>query len=95
MFDAHEHQNKINDTLANCPIVNIGGYGYKGTNEAGESDYNYYDISYAWGYQVVEWNDEEVHIYHVKPARTYEASNGTIVIEEDIIEGERTFQINK
>ena len=97
MFDAHTHQNKINDTLANCPIVNIGGYGYpdKYKDAAGKTDYQYYDVAYAWGYQVVEWNDEEVHIYHVKPARTYEASNGTYVIEEDIIEGERTFQINK
>ena len=100
MFKGHSHNNGTYtpDSLAGIPLIDIGGYAYNVTSETKEdsdgnpitiTDYNKFGASWAWGYQVLEWNEEEVHLYHVKPARTYTGSNGTFnfagAIEDDIV----------
>ena len=100
MFRGHSHNNGMYtpDSLAGIPLIDIGGYAYNvGKETIEESDgttttftnYNKYSESWAWGYQVLEWNENEVHLYHVKTARTYIGSNGTFnfagAIEDDIV----------
>ena len=78
LFDAHTHKNKINiDERFPQPKVNIGGYGYQGEKREDKKWYfDRYDDAWAWGYEVLEWNDSEIHVYHVKPERRYEGFNG-------------------
>ena len=93
LFRAHSHKNTVKNpaTLAGAPIVDIGGYAYNGQQEDnGSYDFNIFNKTWAWGYQVIEWNEDEVHIYHVKPARNYTDSTGKVhnykgAIEDDIV----------
>ena len=57
-------------------LVDIGGYGYCGRNVGGRWDFNTFDQSWAWGYQVLEIYDDTVRTYHVKTANRYIATNG-------------------
>ena len=79
LFDAHTHKNKIfaEDERIKQPKVNIGGYGYQGEKrEDGKWYFDRYDDAWAWGYEVLEWNDTQAHVYHVKPERRYVGCNG-------------------
>lgn len=58
-------------------LAEIGGYAYDGDDSSGVWDFSQFDDDWAWGYQVLEWNETEARIYHVKTPRTYVGSNGT------------------
>lgn len=78
MFRGHSHNSRIitNQTsMAGIPLVDIGGYAYN--PDGVDGDYNVFQETYAWGYQVLEWDESEVRLYHVKPARTYTDSSTT------------------
>ena len=97
LFDAHTHKNKIipiNEHVKQRKI-NIGGYGYEGfyCEEKRIWDFNTFDEAWAWGYEVLEWNEDEAHVYHVKPAYRYIATNG-IIDYPGAIENELTIKIN-
>lgn len=87
MFRGHTHTNV---TLApeemnyKC-LCDIGGYAYVGDSNL---DFSQFDDDWAWGYEVLEWNDKEAHIYHVKKPRKYTASNGVFnfvgAIQDDL-----------
>lgn len=81
MFMGHDHGNNITltESLANKFLVNVSAYSYK-TKQDGDGTYNfnYFDAKWAWGFGVLEWNDEEVHYYHVKNPRTYVGVDGTV-----------------
>ncbi len=79
LFDGHTHKNRVFTELEKIPQpkINIGGYGYEGEKrEDGKWYFDRYDDAWAWGYEVLEWNENEAHVYHVKPARRYEGFNG-------------------
>lgn len=79
LFDGHTHKNRVFAELETIkqPKINIGGYGYQGEKrEDGKWYFDRYDDDWAWGYEVLEWNEEEAHVYHVKPERRYEGFNG-------------------
>ena len=91
MFRGHTHNNQVlaaEEMYYKC-LVDIGAYAYDGDDSSGAWDFTEFDDDWAWGYQVLEWNDTEAHIYHVKTPRTYTASNGTFnftgAIEDDMI----------
>ena len=75
-------------------LFDIGGYGYQSDLSSGTYDWDVFDDDYAWGYQVVEWNETEVHTYHVKTTRTYNGTNGTFDFV-GAIEDAKTIQIDK
>ena len=79
MFDGHTHTNTVTapEELNYRILANIGGYAYHGDDSSGTWDFGQFDDDWAWGYQVLEWNETEAHIYHVKTPRTYTATNGT------------------
>ena len=94
MFQGHTHINGVKniEKLGGLPLVDIGGYAYNGSQaDDGTYDFNIFDPAWAWGYQVLEWNDTEAHIYHVKNPRTYVGTNGTVNYK-CAIENEMTFQ---
>lgn len=98
MFHGHSHKNGISKSVdtASKYLINTGGYAYDpNEDENGERDFNRFDTKYAWGYQVLEWDDTAVRTYHVKPARDYTDSSGTIYsIEETLIEDELFIRYN-
>ena len=80
MFRGHSHNSRIvtlseDDPLYGKTLVDIGGYAYN--PDGVDGDYNVFQETYAWGYQVLEWDESEVRLYHVKPARTYTDSSTT------------------
>lgn len=92
LFDAHTHVNRIH--LANDRIqqyqINVGGYGYKGEKrEDGKWYFDKFHESWAWGYEVLEWNETKAHVYHVKPNRRYFGSSGEVyypgAIEDELV----------
>lgn len=95
LFDAHTHKSK------NFPIdervkqykINIGGYGYQGKQLEDKTwDFNSFDEAWAWGYEVLEWNEKEAHVYHVKPAYKYIATNG-VFDYAGVVENELTMKL--
>lgn len=79
LFQGHTHTNRVlqPSCLQGKPLVDIGGYGYQGECVQGKWIFSRFDPSWAWGYQVLQWNEEAIQTYHVKPQRTYHSSNGT------------------
>ena len=99
LFYGHTHKNGViqSTNLPGKYVVNTGGYAYDpSTDENGTSNYDKFDEAYAWGYQVLEWSNKWVRIYHVKPARSYVDSSGvTHTIEETLIEDKICFSLSK
>ncbi len=91
MFHGHTHKNTVvaPESMNYKYLANTGGYAYDGDDSSGSWDFSQFNDDWAWGYQVLEWNDEEARIYHVKTPRTYTGSNGTFTfpggIEDDLI----------
>ncbi len=91
MFHGHTHKNTVvaPEVMNFKYLANIGGYAYDGDDSSGAWDFSQFHDDWAWGYQVLEWNDTEARIYHVKTPRTYTGSNGTFNfpggIEDDMI----------
>lgn len=96
MFHGHTHQNTIvaPEQMNYKILANIGAYAYDGDDSSGAWDFSQFDDDWAWGYQVLEWNETEARIYHVKTPRTYIASNGTFNFT-GAIEDEMIIQIKK
>ena len=90
LFDAHTHVNKVyppTEKHKYCQI-NIGGYSGE-IREDNNLYFDRFDEAWAWGYEVFEWNENEAHIYHVKPPRKYTAFNGIFdfkgAVENEIV----------
>lgn len=96
MFRGHTHENTVlaAEDMDFKFLFDIGGYAYMPDSTAGTTDWNQFDDDWAWGYQVLEWNDTEVHTYHVKTSRTYTATNG-VFNYVGAIEDEQVIEINK
>lgn len=96
MFRGHTHENTVlaAEEMNFKFLFDIGGYAYIPDNTSGTNDWNQFDDDWAWGYQVLEWNDTEVHTYHVKTARTYTATNG-VFNYVGAIEDEQVIEIKK
>lgn len=80
LFMGHSHGNELllPEGLNNRFLINVSGYAYKGAQINGTWRFDKFDAAWAWGYGVLEWNETEAHYYHVKNARTYVGSNGTV-----------------
>lgn len=82
MFRGHTHRDglvAVGEGWGNKPLIDIGGYGYNGMRTPeGKWVFSHFDFAWAWGYQMLEWEDggNAVRTYHVKPAYRYVASNG-------------------
>lgn len=96
MFRGHTHKNTVlaPEEMNFVHLADIGGYAYDGDDSSGAWDFSQFNDNWAWGYQVLEWNETEARMYHVKTPRSYTGSNGTFNfpggIEEDIIMKFRT-----
>jgi hypothetical protein len=82
MFRGHTHHDGIiatDERWGNKPLIDIGGYAYNGIcTPEGKWVFSRFDFAWAWGYQMLEWEDgaDTVLTYHVKPAYRYVAENG-------------------
>ena len=96
LFRGHTHKNSalMSTELGDRFVFDDGGYAFNDDSSDGTWDFTSFDNDWAWGYQVLEWNDTEVHTYHVKTPRQYTASNGTFNFV-GCIEDEYTIQIGE
>lgn len=94
MFMGHVHstyhstKHYIDCTSDNpkIPMMMLGGYAYS------VGDYDLFATGSAWGFGVLEWNENEAHYYHVKYDRTYvsteDGTTDTTVSYKGAIENE-------
>lgn len=71
-------------TFEGKPLVDIGGYGYNGQVIDGKYTFSIFSERWAYGYEILEWDADATHFYHVKPALRYEAQNGIFDVPETI-----------
>ena len=83
MFFGHTHKSAVCRRLGKT-LVDIGGYGYSGQLIDGRYEFNIFDKSWAWGYQILEIYDDMIKTYHVTTDNTYIATNGIFDIEESV-----------
>lgn len=82
LFRGHTHHNGViatGEEYGHKPLIDIGGYAYNGIRTPeGKWVFSRFDFSWAWGYQILEWEDEgdRMLTYHVRPAYRYLAENG-------------------
>ena len=50
----------------------------------GKYDFNIYDYSIAWGYQILEIYNDKIRTYHVKVDNLYVATNGVFEVKETV-----------
>ena len=94
MYRGHVHIHSVTEIkeCKNTPLIDIGGYGYTGRVYDGKYDFNVYDYSIAWGYQILEIYDDKIKTYHVKTDNHYVATNGVFDVNETV-EGEKEYKI--
>lgn len=91
LFDAHTHVSQVHrpDNRIRQYQVNVGGYGYEGEKrEDNKWHFDRFDKAWAWGYEVLEWNEAQAHLYYVKPPRKYTDYTGEIIDYAGTIENE-------
>lgn len=87
LFRGHVHKNAVidlGDAVGHKTLIDIGGFAYDGKKVDNRWTFSIFDFAWAWGYQIVEWDDKSVHTYHVKPTMHYEAENGVFDVEETV-----------
>ena len=90
MFRGHTHHDGIvatDERWGNKPLIDIGGYAYNGIcTPQGKWVFSRFDFAWAWGYQILEWEDGAgtALTYHVKPAYRYIAENGIFHINRTL-----------
>lgn len=86
-FRGHIHRNAIyelGEELGHKILIDIGGFAYDGKCIDKRWTFSIFDFAWAWGYQILEWDENGVHTYHVKPAMHYKAENGEFDVEETV-----------
>ena len=92
LFRGHTHISgvvELGDPFGGKQIIDIGGYGYCGQPFGDRWEFNIFDRSWAWGYEIIEIFDDRIKIYHVRTANEYLAVNGNFTVKEtveDVIE---------
>lgn len=81
LFRGHTHIDEVID-FEGKPLIDIGGYAYKGFCIDDEWIFSIFDPKWAWGYQMLEIEDEKITTWHVKPPIFYRAQNGDFDFEE-------------
>ncbi len=76
IFQGHTHKNAVL-SFEGKPLVDIGGYGYSGQVVNGKYTFGIFSPAWAYGYEILEWDEDETYMYHIKPALHYEADNGS------------------
>jgi 3',5'-cyclic AMP phosphodiesterase CpdA len=87
MYRGHVHIHnvlKLKGACESVPLIDIGGYGYTGKVFNGKYDFNVYDYSIAWGYQILEIYDDKIRTYHVKVDNRYVGTNGIFEVKETV-----------
>lgn len=85
LFRGHTHIDEVIN-FEGKPLIDIGGYAYNGFCIDGEYTFSIFDEKWAWGYQLLEFDDEKISTWHVKPSIYYKAQNGNFDFKEIITE---------
>ncbi len=84
LFRGHTHENEVL-SFHGKPLFDIGGYGYNGVNIEGRGyTFNIFFPECAWGYNILEIEDDTLKVWHKTVKMTYHAENGVFEIEEKI-----------
>ncbi len=84
LFRGHTHEAE-SLTFHGKPLYDIGGYGYNGIHIDGRGyTFNIFFPECAWGYNMLEIEDDKFKVWHKTVKMTYVAENGTFEVEEKI-----------
>lgn len=87
LFRGHTHLDGIlnPERFGGRYLIDLGGFGgYDGMPIDGKYTFQIFSRAWAWGYEIMEWDDRTVTMYHVKPAYTYHGLNGTFTTQKEI-----------
>lgn len=85
LFRGHTHFNSVIE-FEGKPLIDIGGYAYNGFCIDDKWTFSVFDPKWAWGYQILEIDGNDISTWHVKPAIYYKAQNGDFDFKEVITE---------
>lgn len=91
VFVGHIHKNEVMrlKELDDRYLINVSGYCFINEIRDGKWVFDRFHEECAWGYGVLEWNETEMHYYHVKNPRIYKGSNGIFdyqgAIEDELL----------
>ena len=83
LFRGHTHLNLLWE-FGGRPLADIGGYAYNGREVNGKWIFDVFDPAWAWGYEILEWDECGFSMRHRKPPLHYEGSNGSFDVPETI-----------
>ena len=84
IFRGHTHEAETLNFYG-TPLYDIGGYGYNGVAlGGGKYTFNRFFPECAWGYNMLEVEDDKFNVWHKTVKMTYFAENGTFEVEEEI-----------
>lgn len=84
IFRGHTHEAETLNFYG-TPLYDIGGYGYNGVAlGGGKYTFNRFFPECAWGYNMLEVEDDKFDVWHKTVKMTYFAENGTFEVEEEI-----------
>lgn len=84
LFRGHTHESELIDFYGK-PMFDIGGYGYNGVFIEGRGyTFNIFFENCAWGYNMLEIEEDTASVYHRRVNMTYTAENGVFEIAEEI-----------
>ncbi len=84
LFRGHTHESELLD-FHGKPLFDIGGYGYNGVAlGGGKYTFNIFFENCAWGYNMLEIEDDKISVYHQRVDMTYLAENGNFTLCSEI-----------
>lgn len=84
LFRGHTHESELIDFFGK-PLFDIGGYGYNGVALGdGKYTFNIFFENCAWGYNMLEIEEDTASVYHRCVNMTYTAENGVFDIANEI-----------
>ena len=83
LFRGHTHHHEVLSYFGK-PLVDIGGYAYEGMKGAdGKYTFQVFDPKWAWGYEMLELDENGFTVRHEQTDMHYDAANGVFDLERE------------
>lgn len=85
LFRGHTHHNETL-SCAGKPLIDIGGYAYEGMKTEAGYTFQVFSPRWAWGYEIMEYEDGLFTVSHVQTDMHYTAQNGEFDLPFETVE---------
>jgi len=88
LFRGHTHHNETL-SCAGKPMIDIGGYAYEGMKTETGYTFNIFSPRWAWGYEMMEYEDGHFTVSHMQTDMHYIAENGVFDLPFEAVENRK------